>query len=153
MSRNVVLIGGTSSDSHVVSIYLAELFLKEHGYRVINNSCQNSVEELLGLDRDCDDLLAVVIVNQNGLALDDLRELRAYKALMPRRVPIILGGHYWIGCDRSDSYVDQVKECGVDHQLCAIDELAPLLRDIVEGNARRAACEDADLAVAFVPGM
>jgi len=153
MNRNVVLIGGTSSDSHVVSIYLAELFLKEHGYRVINNSCQNSVEELLGLDRNCDDLLAVVIVNQNGLALDDLRGLKAYKNLMPRRVPIILGGHYWIGCERSDSYVDQVKQCGVDYQLCAIDELAPLLREISEENARRAACVGVGLAVALVSSI
>jgi len=130
MSRNTVVIGGTESDAHVVSIYLAELFLRERGYRVVNRSCQNTVEELLDVAGLEDDVLAIVVVNQNGQALDDLRNLKACKERLPGQVPVILGGHYWVGCERSEAYVERLRKHGVDHLLDAIEDLDATLRDV-----------------------
>jgi methylmalonyl-CoA mutase cobalamin-binding subunit len=132
MSRNTVVIGGTKSDSHVVSIYLAELFMKERGYQVINRSCQNTVSELMNVDGLEDSLLAIVVVNQNGHALDDLEGLERHKALLPPSVPIILGGHYWLGCERSETYIESLRKCGVDYMLDCIEDLEGVLAKVTE---------------------
>ena len=130
MSRKTVVIGGTESDAHVVSIYLADLFLRECGYRVINRSCQNTVEELLHVEGLEDDVLAIIAVNQNGQALDDLRDLRTGKEHLPPGVPVILGGHYWVGCERSETYIERLRKCGVDYMLDAIEDLDATLKAI-----------------------
>lgn len=132
MSRNTVVIGGTKSDSHVVSIYLAELFMKERGYQVINRSCQNTVCELMNIDGLEDALLSIVVVNQNGHALDDLKDLKRFKTLLPSSVPVILGGHYWLGCERTQSYIDRLRQCGIDYMLDCIEDLEGVLENVSE---------------------
>lgn len=135
MSRNTVVIGGTESDSHVVSIYLADLFLQELGYRVLNRSCQNTVEELLHVEGVEDDVLAIIVVNQNGQALDDLKNLKTCKDRLPPQVPVILGGHYWVGCERSDAYIERLRKYGVDYMLDAIEELDGTLKAVARNFA------------------
>jgi methylmalonyl-CoA mutase cobalamin-binding subunit len=125
-SKGCVVIGGTESDTHVVSLCLAALMLREHGYNVINRSCQNPTSELMQGERGVS-VLAYVICNQNGHALEDLKDLSQYKN---GSAPVILGGHYTLGCHNKLSQQSRLRLLGIDLFAETLDELLPLLKFI-----------------------
>lgn len=94
--RGVIVIGATLSDAHVVSIYLLSMMLEARGYEVINLSCCNATADFFKAIPVSRDATAIVIANQNGSALADLQDLP--QLLRIRQVPIVLGGHYYVGC-------------------------------------------------------
>jgi methylmalonyl-CoA mutase cobalamin-binding subunit len=133
VTKECVVIGGTESDTHVVSLYLAALMLEEHGYNVINRSCQNPISELMQGERGLS-VLAYVICNQNGHALEDLKDLSQCKN---GSAPVILGGHYTLGCHKKLSQQNRLLLIGVDMFAETLDELLPLLKSISAENVSR----------------
>jgi methylmalonyl-CoA mutase cobalamin-binding subunit len=138
-SRGIIVVGGTESDTHVVSLYLASIMLDESGYDVINRSCQNPVSALMAASKGEGPALAYVVCNQNGHALEDLRDLRAHK---PAGSVVVLGGHYTLGCHNKAEQQEQLRAVGVDFFVETLEGLIPLLEQIA---ARR--CVPAALAV------
>jgi methylmalonyl-CoA mutase cobalamin-binding subunit len=125
--KGTIIMGGTESDTHVVSLYVAALMLQEAGYRVINRACQNPVAELMAEPPGGGPVLAYVVCNQNGHALEDLRNLRQFK---PAATPVILGGHYTLGCHDKPVQQGRLREVGVDHFVESLEELIPMLDQI-----------------------
>jgi methylmalonyl-CoA mutase cobalamin-binding subunit len=123
-SRGAVVIGATRSDAHVVSVYLVSLMLEERGFEVVNLSCCNPSRAFFDLDLPTPPR-AVVIANQNGQALDDLADLAAARGRAT--VPVILGGHYQVGCVKDPAVDDALRAAGVDHFVSTPDELMTLL--------------------------
>lgn len=132
--KGTVIIGGTESDTHVVSLYLAALLLAEHGYSVINRTCQNPTMDLVASPGEQLDVLAYVICNQNGHALEDLRDLPSHK---PVSAPIILGGHYALGCHNKLYQQSQLRAVGIDFFAESLADLIPLLIQISLRNTVR----------------
>ncbi|WP_323122581.1 hypothetical protein [Burkholderia alba] len=127
--KGIVVLGGTESDTHVVSLYLAAIMLEEYGYSVINRSCQNPVAELMADAPGHAPVLAYVLCNQNGHALEDLHALRDYK---PAGIPVVLGGHYTLGCNNKQGQQNQLRAVGIDHFVETLEELLPLLDRLAE---------------------
>lgn len=123
-TKGTVIIGGTRSDAHVVSIYIATMMLEESGYDVVNLSCQNETPSFFSPDLMARDLIACIICNQNGHAIDDLRDLPHYK---PEGVPVALAGHYTLGAQDHDEQKHVLKKLGVDCFLDTLDQLLPML--------------------------
>lgn len=138
--KGTVILGGTESDTHVVSLYLAARLLTEHGYFVINRACQNPTADLMAPADEPLEVLAYVICNQNGHAHEDLRDLLLYR---PRAVPIILGGHYTLGCHNKESQQSQLRAMGISHFADHLGDLVPMLSQI---SARRALQSDSSQA-------
>ena len=134
-TKPTVIVGGTESDTHVVSLYLAARLLTEHGYIVINRACQNPTADLMAPADESLEVLAYVICNQNGHALEDLRDLPLYK---PRSVPIILGGHYTVGCHNRESQQSQLRALGISHFADHLSDLLPILSQISAGGVLKA---------------
>jgi hypothetical protein len=124
--KGTVVVGGTESDAHVVSLYLASIMLEESGYKVINRACRNPVAELMAEPPGDGSVLAYVVCNQNGHALEDLRGLNLFK----RAVPVILGGHYTLGCHNKRAQESELRQLGVDFFVETLEELIPLLEEI-----------------------
>jgi len=74
-------------------------------------------------------VLAYVLCNQNGHALEDLRDLLSHK---PPDIPVVLGGHYTLGCSNKRGQQNQLREIGVDYFVETLEELLPLLDRIAE---------------------
>jgi hypothetical protein len=129
--KGTVILGGTESDTHVVSLYLAARLLSEHGYFVINRTCQNTTADLMAPPDEKMEVIAYVIANQNGHALEDLRDLLLYR---PISVPIILGGHYTLGCHNKQSQQSKLRAIGISHFADRLSDLIPILKQI---SARR----------------
>jgi len=125
--KGTVIMGGTESDIHVVSLYVASIMLQEAGYRVVNRACQNPVAELMAEPPGGEPVLAYVVCNQNGHALEDLRALRQFK---PAATPVILGGHYTLGCHDKLAQQVRLREVGVDYFVETLEELIPVLEQI-----------------------
>jgi len=125
-SKGTVIVGGTESDTHVVSLYVVSIMLQDAGYRVINRACQNPVAELMAEPPGGGPVLAYVICNQNGHSLEDLRTLRQFKSA----APVILGGHYTLGCHDKLVQQGRLREVGVDHFPETLEELIPILDKI-----------------------
>ncbi len=126
-SKGTVILGGTESDSHVVSIFLCALMLEEEGYDVVNLGCMCPAAELFG-NHGIDGLIvAHVVCNQNGHALEDLR-----LAMTAKRTdaPIILGGHYTLGCHDKAAQQRQLRQCGIDLFVESLDALVGVLNGI-----------------------
>ena len=132
--KGTVIIGGTESDTHVVSLYLAALLLAEHGYHVINRTCQNTTVDLMAPPSERLEVLAYVICNQNGHALEDLRDLALHQ---PNSVPVILGGHYTLGCHNKLSQENQLKALGISFFADSLDDLITLLSQISAQKTQR----------------
>jgi len=130
--KGTVIIGGTESDTHVVSLYLAAIMLEEYGYRVINRTCQNPAADLMADAGEGVEILAYVVCNQNGHALEDLRDLRLYKS---GSAPVILGGHYTLGCHNKPEQQSQLRDVGVDLFVESLTDLIPLLDQIAAAKA------------------
>lgn len=107
----LVVIGATESDAHVVSIYLLSMMLEARGYEVINLSCCNSTADFFSAAPPDRELTALIVANQNGSALADLHDLPEY--LVKRSVPVILGGHYHVGCKPKEEIDLQLFALGV----------------------------------------
>ncbi len=129
--KGTIVIGATESDAHVVSLYLAKFMLEENGYVVVNRTCQNPTAELLAAAPDNEDVLAYVICNQNGHAAEDLKSLPNYK--WPN-IPVILGGHYCLGCHDIQAQKFKLSQIGVDFFADSLDDLLPMLKHIEETN-------------------
>jgi methylmalonyl-CoA mutase cobalamin-binding subunit len=124
-NKGTVIVGGTESDTHVVSLYVASIMLEEAGYRVINRACQNPVAELMAEPPPGGGpVLAYVVCNQNGHALEDLRALRQFKSAA---TPVILGGHYTLGCHDKHAQQGRLRELGVDYFVETLEEVLPML--------------------------
>lgn len=130
--KGTVIMGGTESDTHVVSLYLAALMLEEYGYRVINRTCQNPAVDLMADPGKGVEVLAYVVCNQNGHALEDLRDLRLYKS---GSAPVVLGGHYTLGCHNKPAQQSQLQDVGVDLFVESLTDLIPLLDQIAAAKA------------------
>jgi methylmalonyl-CoA mutase cobalamin-binding subunit len=109
--KGLVVIGATLSDAHVISIYLLSMMLEARGYEVINLSCCNATADFFAAIPAGREATAIVIANQNGGALADLQELPLL--LHTRSVPIILGGHYHVGCHIKEDIDLQLYQLGV----------------------------------------
>ena len=109
--KGLIVIGATLSDAHVVSVYLLSMMLEERGYEVINLSCCNSTAEFFAAIPEGRRPVAIVIANQNGSALADLQDLP--KLLHAHQVPVILGGHYHVGCESKEDIDLQLYRLGV----------------------------------------
>ena len=127
VTKGTVIVGGTESDTHVVSLYLASIMLQEAGYGVVNRACQNPVAELMAERPGGGAVLAYVLCNQNGHVLEDIRTLREFKSAAS---PVILGGHYTLGCHDKLVQQGRLREVGVDHFVETLEELIPLLEQI-----------------------
>jgi methylmalonyl-CoA mutase cobalamin-binding subunit len=123
-NKGTVIVGGTESDTHVVSLYVASIMLEEAGYRVVNRACQNPVAELMAEPPGGGPVLAYVVCNQNGHALEDLRALRQFKSAA---TPVILGGHYTLGCHDKHAQQGRLRELGVDYFVETLEEVLPML--------------------------
>lgn len=132
VTRETVVVGGTESDAHVVSLYLASIMLQEAGYGVVNRASQNPVAELMAALPGDAPVLAYVLCNQNGHGLEDIRTLRQYKS---PDSPVILGGHYTLGCHDKDLQQSRLREVGVDYFVETLEELIPLLEQIAAQRA------------------
>ena len=121
-SRGTIVIGATRSDAHVVPVHLISLMLEENGYEVVNLSCCNPTAAFFDPDLPTPPR-AVVIANQNGQALDDLRELATSKG----PAPVILGGHYHVGCAADPEVDAALRAAGVDHFARTPEELLGIL--------------------------
>jgi methylmalonyl-CoA mutase cobalamin-binding subunit len=106
------------------TVILGAVMLEESGYSVINRSCQNPVAELMAEAPDHQPVVAYVVCNQNGHALEDLRNLRSHK---PAGAPVVLGGHYTLGCHNKIRQQNQLRAIGIDHFVETLEELLPLL--------------------------
>jgi methylmalonyl-CoA mutase cobalamin-binding subunit len=126
-SHGTVVLGGTESDVHVVSLYLVSIMLAEAGYRVVNRACQNPVAELMAQVPGGGPVLAYLVCNQNGHALEDLRALREHKS---QASPVILGGHYTLGCHDKPEQQSRLREVGVDYFAETLEEVIPMLEQI-----------------------
>jgi methylmalonyl-CoA mutase cobalamin-binding subunit len=129
--KGTIIIGATESDTHVVSLYLAAFMLEKNGYAVINRVCQNPVAELLAPAPDNEEVLAYIICNQNGHAAEDLKDLLHYKS---PNSPVILGGHYCLGCHDMQAQERALSRFGVDFFADSLDDLLPMLERIEETN-------------------
>lgn len=123
-SNGLVVIGATVSDAHVVSIYLITIFLQEHGYEVVNLSCCNPTVNFFTALEPGRMPVAIVIANQNGSALADLQDLPALRRKHGSTVPVVLGGHYHVGCEPSESIDRQLYDLGL---ACIVDSPEALL--------------------------
>lgn len=127
--RGTVVIGGTESDAHVVSIYLIALALEQNGFQVENIRSFNSVTDFVERARNTG-AVAIVISNQNGSAYDDLIGLA--DALGPgSEIPVILGGHYFVGVGDPAIHQERLRSVGVTHFCATIDELVNYLLETV----------------------
>ena len=135
--RGLIVIGATESDAHVVSIYLLTMVLEEYGYEVVNLSCCNPTADFFAAIPPGREALALVIANQNGCALADLQALP--ELLRVRPVPVVVGGHYHVGCGSTDDVDRRLYELGVS----CIAQSPEALLGYLEGLQRHLAPIDA----------
>jgi methylmalonyl-CoA mutase cobalamin-binding subunit len=129
-SKGSIIIGATESDPHVVSLFLARVYLEEEGYDVIYRGCQSSVDELItDVDRDLD-LICYIFVNQNGHAVSDLRNLRKRKDELAVSVPICLAGHYTVPTACIDEVRKSLRHAGIDLFIESFEELISTIEQI-----------------------
>jgi len=95
-TKGTVVLGSTSSDPHVVPLFLAKLMLEENGYQVVNLRCFNSPENFVSTAQSLSDIRAIVISNNNGAACEDLEGLSMALDQSQTKVPVILGGRAWL---------------------------------------------------------
>jgi methylmalonyl-CoA mutase cobalamin-binding subunit len=127
--RGTIIIGGTESDAHVVSIYLSALSLEQNGFQVENIRGFNSVADFAERARStC--AKAIVISNQNGSAYDDLIGLSDGLGA-GSEIPVILGGHYFVGVGDPAIHEERLRSVGVTHFCSTIDELINYLLETV----------------------
>lgn len=135
-AKGLVVIGATLSDAHVVSIYLLSMMLEERGYEVINLSCCNATSEFFDAIPAGRKASAIVIVNQNGSSLADLQDLP--DLLRSHTAPVILGGHYHVGCGSTHETDRQLYRLGVSciatTPEAMFDYLQRLERDAAHAN-------------------
>ncbi|WP_321818274.1 MULTISPECIES: cobalamin-dependent protein [unclassified Paraburkholderia] len=112
-NQPLIVLGATESDAHVVSLYVIAMALVERGYDVINLSCCNETSAFFHVWQNKAPPLAIVIANQNGCALADLRDLGELKRRHAPGIPVVLGGHYFVGCTPSDEIDAQLYTLGV----------------------------------------
>ncbi|WP_095144254.1 MULTISPECIES: cobalamin B12-binding domain-containing protein [unclassified Pseudomonas] len=127
--RGTIVIGGTESDAHVVSIYLIALSLEQNGFRVENMRGFNSVADFVERARSTN-AKAIVISNQNGSAYDDLIGLSDALGA-DSEIPVILGGHYFVGVGDSTIHEERLRSVGVTHVCSTIDSLIDYLFETV----------------------
>lgn len=139
-SKGLIVIGATLSDAHVVSIFLLSMMLRERGYEVVSLSCCNATGDFFAAIPPGRQATALVIANQNGSALADLQDLPAL--LREHPLPVILGGHYYVGCRASEDIDRQLYEIGV----ACIAQTPEAMFAFLQGLERRAAAAPADLS-------
>lgn len=132
--RDLVVVGGTLSDAHVVSIYMVTLFLEEKGYEVLNLSCCNPTANFFTSVPQGRPVTAFVVANQNGCALADLQDLPSLKLEFQITSPIVLGGHYYVGCVPNAAIKNQLLALGITCILDSPEELLAYLQSL-RGNS------------------
>ncbi|MDI3289009.1 cobalamin-dependent protein [Polyangium sp. 15x6] len=92
----LVLLAVPESDCHVVACKLLELYLKKHGYRVMNLGVTTPSSEIADAVARLRPI-AVFISGQNGHALSDLSGLKDELAIRACSVPLFIGGKVTLG--------------------------------------------------------
>lgn len=128
--RGTVVIGGTESDAHVVSIYLIALSLELKGFQVENMRCFNKVQDFAERARNTN-ANAIVISNQNGQAYDDLMGLSDALG-SDCATPVILGGHYYVGVGDKTIHEERLRGIGVTRFAYSIEDLVDYLMEITQ---------------------
>jgi methylmalonyl-CoA mutase cobalamin-binding subunit len=137
LSKGLVVIGATRSDAHVVSIFLLAMMLEEAGYEVVNLTCCNPTPDFFSAIPPGRTATAIVIASQNGCALADLQDLPALLREQP--VPVIVGGHYHVGCGPTDDVDRQLYDLGVSCIATTLEVTFAFLEGLDNGSAPRAA--------------
>jgi methylmalonyl-CoA mutase cobalamin-binding subunit len=136
-TKGLVIIGATRSDAHVVSVILLAMMLEEAGYEVVNLRCCNPTPDFFSAIPPDRTAAAIVIANQNGCALADLQELP--DLLRQHPVPVIVGGHYHVGCGSTDRVDQQLYDLGVSCIATTPEAMFVLLEGLDNGSAPRGA--------------
>lgn len=127
-TKGTIVLGSTSSDPHVVPLFLVKLLLEENGYRVVNLRCSNTPEAFVAAAGAQADIRAIVISNNNGAACEDLEGLSDALAQGQARVPVILGGRAWVHF--SKALEDTLHGHGITHICTDFDALMRVLDGI-----------------------
>jgi methylmalonyl-CoA mutase cobalamin-binding subunit len=147
-TKGNVIIGGTESDVHVVPIYIIAQILQEEGYNTTNLSCCNKTENFFSKSTG-QAPIAIIISNQNGNALNDLRDISEFREKYNSSVPIILGGHYYLGCHLVPSINERLYEIGVDFIVETPDRLLEILEQLRRSSVTGRLLQDQEQVPAF----
>ena len=130
-TKGTVVLGTTSSDPHVVPLFLAKLMLEENGYDVVNLRCFNTPDKFVSAAQDVADIRAIVISCNNGAACEDLDGLRAALDSCERPIPVLLGGRAWLAF--TPAIERALQDHGITHICSDFDALLTTL-DTIEGD-------------------
>lgn len=131
-TKGTIILGATASDPHVVPIFLAKMILEADGYTVRNLRACNTVQDFARAAGSARDTVALIIANNNGAAAEDLAGLDAALACQGVHVPVILGGHYWVGLTPAAGVEDDLHARGVTHFCTDMAQMLPLLAQLRE---------------------
>ena len=137
-SRGTIVIGSTSSDPHVVPLYLLKLCLEERGWQVQNLRCFNSPERFVRAAEAGGDTRAIVISNNNGAACEDLADLPQVLGKTGCTVPVLLGGRAWITF--TPEIGDDLRRLGITRHCATFEALLAELDAISVGSRGEASC-------------
>ncbi|MER7419058.1 cobalamin-dependent protein [Micromonospora peucetia] len=127
----VVILGVAESDAHAVANQLIAIYLRTHGFEVINLGVCTPLAEFAEASESRPDAVAVLIGSVNGHAVQDLRDLPAIRGGGRLTCPVIVGGNLSVGSHRGGDAIRRLTELGVDYILEDLQELLPLLDTIV----------------------
>jgi methylaspartate mutase sigma subunit len=125
-SRKVIL-GVTSSDSHIVANHLISFMLRKSGFTVINLGACTPTEEFGQAFLKHPDCEGILIGSVNGHAYEDLKNLPEIREQFKISCPVILGGNLSVGSQKSDFQLDRFFTIGVDHILDSHTSILRLL--------------------------
>jgi methylmalonyl-CoA mutase cobalamin-binding subunit len=137
-SLGTIVIGSTSSDPHVVPLYLLKLCLEERGWQVLNLRCFNSAEQFVRMAEADRDTRAIVISNNNGAACEDLADLPQVLEESGCKVPVLLGGRAWITF--TPEIGEDLRRLGISRHCATFEALLAELDAITAGAPREASC-------------
>ncbi|WP_199350970.1 cobalamin-dependent protein [Haliangium ochraceum] len=133
---DVVILGITRSDAHVVANILIAHQLRRHGYVVVNLGVCTPTLEFMRTYRRHPDALAIAIGSMNGHGYEDLADLPRLRQQYNVGCPIILGGNLGIEGKSRFQVEDRFKALGVTMLLDTPEELLVELDRLREERAR-----------------
>lgn len=127
--KDIVILGVTKSDAHVVANNLIYHFLKENGFQIVNLGCCTPIKEFMEAYLHNRDALAIVIGTLNGHALEDLETLKIAKQIHQVSCPVFLGGNLSVGSLKKFGLEEEFFKLGVDK---IINTPRELLRELLQ---------------------
>ncbi|MEZ5647933.1 MAG: cobalamin-dependent protein [Alphaproteobacteria bacterium] len=125
-----IILGVAASDAHVVANHLIAMYLRDHGFEVINLGACTPLSEFMQMWQRHPDASAIIIGSLNGHAAEDLEDLPEFKQNYQVRCPIIVGGNLSVGALKTGVETARLLENGVDAVISNVDELLPYLRTL-----------------------